>query len=56
LQRSRNSIIFAKKTKSFWFLAATVKRNLIGALKSLIKFNYQEFNARLKGIGLGLKN
>lgn len=56
LQRSRNSIIFAKKTKSFWFLAATVKRNLIGALKSLIKFNYQEFKARLKGIGLGLKN
>jgi GT2 family glycosyltransferase len=56
LQRSKNSIIFAKKTKSFWFLIATVKRNLIGAFKSLVKFNYKDFKARLKGIGLGLKN
>jgi GT2 family glycosyltransferase len=56
LQRSRNSIIFAKKTKSFWFLIATVKRNLMGAFKSLIKLNYKDFKARLEGIGLGLKN
>lgn len=55
LMRSRNSTYFAKKTKRFWFLLAVIKRNLFGAIKSLIFLDLSSAKDRILGIRLGLK-
>ena len=54
LQRSKNSIRFAKKTQQKWFLVAVIIRNFFGAIKSLLKLDFLNFWFRLKGLSLGL--
>lgn len=53
--RSKNSVKFAKKTKLKWFLAIVVKRNFLGALKSILTLDLKSAKDRISGIGSGLR-
>lgn len=53
--RSKNSVKFAKKTKSKWFLTIVLKRNFLGALKSFLTLDLKGAKERIKGIGSGLR-
>ena len=53
--RSRNSLIFAKSTKESTLITAIILRNIIGALKSLIKLKFSDANQRIIGIFEGLR-
>lgn len=53
--RSKNSVRFAKKTKSKWLLTIVIKRNFLGALKSFLTLDLESAIDRIKGIGSGLR-
>jgi len=53
--RSRNSILVARNYNNKIFIMSVFKRNLVGALLLLIKFNFKEGFQRIKGIKDGLK-
>jgi len=53
--RSKNSILVARNYNNKIFIMSVFKRNLVGALLLLIKFNFKEGFARIKGIKDGLR-
>ena len=50
LLRSRNSVIFARRSKSILLKISVTKRNLAGALLNVAKFRFNNGNQRFKGV------
>jgi GT2 family glycosyltransferase len=50
LLRSRNSILFARRTKLIYLQLSVTKRNLVGVLTLIIRFRFIDSVNRLKGI------
>ena len=51
--RSKNSVMLARRTSSFFFKISVTKRNLLGAGVLLARFRFRESINRLKGIFQG---
>ena len=51
--RSRNSVLLARRSKSWLFKISVTKRNILGAFLNLAKFRLTDSKQRLTGIKEG---
>jgi GT2 family glycosyltransferase len=51
--RSKNSVMLARRTGSFFFKMSVTKRNLFGTVLLLARFRFRESINRVKGIFQG---